>query len=176
MPNKQNVESVKNLKEKISKATSIIVTDYHGLKSNQINELRAKIRENEGAVAVAKNTLIQIALKELGYKIEEISKDFQGATATIFGYKDPIAPIKTLFDFAKKLELPKIKSGFVDGIYYSKEKIESLSKIASRKQLLAQLVGSLKSPIVKFVNVAGGTNRKLVYVLAALAKQKEVQK
>ena len=172
MPNLKNVSIVETLKEKIKKAKSIIVTSYSGLKSEDMNSLRAKMRDKNAEVAVAKNTLIKLALKENDLLSKDLEKDLKGNTAVILGYEDALSPIKVLFDFVKNIELPNIISGVVDGSYNSLEKLETLSKLPSKEELIAKVVGGFKSPINGIVNVLGGSKRKIVIVLAEIAKTK----
>ncbi len=64
MPNIKNTDSVKDIREKVAKAKAIVVADYHGLKVNQINDLRSRLSAQGMEMAVTKNTLLKIALKE----------------------------------------------------------------------------------------------------------------
>lgn len=172
MPNQTKVEKVKKLKEKIAESKSIIFAEYHGLDANQVNELRSKIKETGAEMTVAKNTLMKIALEEEKAGSKEVNEQLEGPVATFFGYEDAISPIKALAEFAKKFELPTIKIGIIDGEVTSVTKIDILSKLPSKEELLARLVGGLNAPLSGFVNVLGGSQRKLVYALSALADKK----
>lgn len=172
MPTTQKTASVKNLREKIAGTTSIVFADYQKLTSNQVNDLRAKLREANADVDVSKNTLLKIALKEENYDIKELEAELKGPTATITAHGDSIEPIKALFDFIKKAGLPRVKAGFFENNFTTAAMLETLSKLPSKKQLLGQLVGGLKSPLSRFVNVLSGSQKKLVYALSAIAKSK----
>ncbi len=173
MPNKANQDAVKQLKDKIAKAKSIVVADYTGLKSNSINELRQTMRNNDAEVNIAKNTLLKIALKEENIDISGMEKDLEGTNAVVFAYKDAVTPIKALFEFAKKMDLPKIKSAIFEGRYASAAQVEQISQLPSKEQLLGQLVGTLKSPLSGIVRTFSGVQQKFVYALAAVAAKKE---
>ncbi len=175
MPNTKNTELVQELRTKVAKSKSIIFANIQGLKSNDTNDLRQKLKDQNAEVAMAKNTLLEIALKQENKDVTKVSGDLKGSTIAIFGYNDPIAPIKALVEFAKKFELIKIKSGLVDDKYASAADVDTLSKLPSKEQLIAQVLGTMKSPLSGFVNVLSGTPRKLVYALSAIAKHKEVQ-
>jgi len=175
MPNEKKLEKVAELKEKISQAKSVVFAEYHGLNANQVNDLRAKVREAGGEMSVAKNTLVKIALQENNASSKEIEEGLEGPVATFFGFEDPIAPIKALAEFAKKIELPKMKVGLVDGVVATAEKLAILSQLPSKEELLARVVGGMKSPLSGFVNVIGGTRKNLVYVLSAVAGKKSEQ-
>jgi len=176
MPNEKNQARVADLTEKSTKAKSIVIAEYHGLNSNLVNELRAKIRETGAEMQVAKNTLVKIALGESGYDVKNVEEDLDGPNATIFAYEDPITAIKALFDFAKtNNELPKVKAGFIEGQFADAQKMEEVSKIPSKEVLMGQVVSGLKSPIFGIVGSLGGISRKLVYVMDAISKKKGVQ-
>ncbi|MFZ2664061.1 MAG: 50S ribosomal protein L10 [Patescibacteria group bacterium] len=173
MPNERNKKLVKEIKEKIETAKSITFTDYVGISADQANTLRQKVKDAGGEVLVSKNTLFKAAIDENGDKsIAEAKKDLKGPTMTIFGFKDPILPIKALFEFAKGIDLPKIKSAIIEGIYNSSEKVDVIKTIPSREELLTKIVSSMNSPISGFANVVSGVQRKFVFAVNAISKKK----
>ena len=173
MPTEKKRTTIKNLRNKISKAKSIVLAEYHGIDANQINDLRTKLSEQGNDMTIAKNTLFKIALKEEKVDVKELESEMKGPNAVIFGYEDSVSPIKILTEFSQKLELPKIKAAIVDGVFASAEKIEALSKLPSRHELLAQVVGSIRAPIAGFVTVLGGTQQKFLRVINAIKENKE---
>ncbi len=173
MPKDKNKQLVKNIKENLEKAKSITFADYKGLTSDQVNELRQKIKDADGETLVAKNTLIKVAINESNQKaLSESGKDLKGPTMAIFGFSDPILPIKALFDFAKSLELPKIKSAIIEGVYKTSEEVEEIKTIPTREQLLARFVGSIHSPVSGFVTALSGIKGQFVYAINAIANKK----
>jgi large subunit ribosomal protein L10 len=169
MPNQKNKDTVKNLREKVAKAKSIILTDFKGLNSNATNDFRAKMLEQQAEVTVAKNTLLKKALEEEKVDTELLAEHLKGNTAAIFSYNDALSPIKPLVEFAKKFELPKIKAAIIEGIFTTGEQVETISKLPSKEQLLAQIVGTMSRPLTGFVTVLKGTQRKFVYAIKAIA-------
>jgi large subunit ribosomal protein L10 len=172
MPNQKNKDTVKNLREKVAKAKSIILTDFKGLNSNATNDFRAKMLEQHAEVTVAKNTLLKKALEEEKVDTKLIAEHLKGNTTAIFSYTDPISFIKPLVEFAKKLELPKIKAALIEGLFTTKEQIETISKLPTREQLLTQIVGTMNRPLSDLVTVLKGTQRKFVYAIKAIADKK----
>ena len=57
--------------------------------------------------------------------------------------EDEIAPIKVLYDFAKKHKALVVKTGLVDGEITEEEKLRELSTIPSKEGLLTMLAGGL---------------------------------
>jgi large subunit ribosomal protein L10 len=164
---------VQSLREKIAKAKSVVVAEYHGIDANDVNNLRQQLRDGGNEMTVAKNTLLKIALEEEKIDIKELEEHLEGPNATIFAYEDSVSPIKIIVEFAKKLELPKIKAAIVDGVFTSSEKVEALSKLPGKQELLAQVVGGMKAPLSGFVNVLGGTQQKFARVINAIKESKE---
>lgn len=173
MPNKQNRENLNKLNEKLQKSKAVYVMDYQKLSSNEANELRKKIRNSDAEVQVTKNTLLKLALEQQNLSgREDLSKNLEGQTATVFVYGDVISPLKALFELSKSIEAIKIKGGIVEGQFADMSKLDMLSKLPSKEVLIGQFVGTLKAPINGIVNVLSGSQRKLVFALSAIAKNK----
>lgn len=171
---KQKQEIVSALKDKIDKAKSIVFTSFEGLTVADNEDLRKDLRESGSEYCVAKKTLMDIAFK--GYK-DLSPKGFEGKIAAIFGYQDEVAPAKAVSDFKKKLsDEQKDKISFVGGIlenkFITKEEVDNLSKLPSREELYAKIVGSINAPVSGFVNVLAGNIRGLLNALKAIEEKK----
>ncbi|MFC1700187.1 50S ribosomal protein L10 [Patescibacteria group bacterium] len=173
MPSEKNLKLVEELKEKLSKAKSVAFIDYKGLSADQVNEFRQQIKDTEAEALVAKNTLLKIAIEESKDKaLKEAVSDLQGPTMVIFSYNDPISPIKAVFDFGAKIELPRVKSAIIDGKYNDEEAVSVVKDIPSKEVLYAQIVGGLNSPISGFVMGLSGIRNKFVFAVNDLANKK----
>ncbi|MBU2579899.1 50S ribosomal protein L10 [Patescibacteria group bacterium] len=157
-------EIVDGLTDKLSRQTAVVFFDYTGLKVNQVQKLREKLRGEEIDCQASKKTLIDLALGKAGLSGVKI-KDLPGQVAMVLGYKDEVAPAKILYDFSKGNENLKILSGFVQGEYLGNDAILSLAKLPSKQELLGKLVGSIASPLSGMVNVLQGNLRGLICVL-----------
>ena len=166
---KQKQEVIEELADKIRRQKSLIFTDAKGVKVKDIQLIRKELRKLEAEYRVAKKTLMKLALKKEGKEMD--LSEFNGSLASSFGYKDPISLIKVLTKLAKTNDKFKILGGMVEGKVLSALEIKKLSKIPSREILLAQLVGSMKSPIRGFANVLQGNLRNLVGVLNAISNK-----
>lgn len=169
---KQN--TVENLKERLAGAKAIILVDYKGINVEQVNKLRNMFREAQVDYLVQKNTLIKIALNELG--INDLDVYLQGPTAVAISKNDEVAPAKVLVKFVKDVmeeaDFPKFKGGLISGKVMNQSELQEIAQLPSREELLARLMGSMKAPLSNFVNVSQGIIRKFVYAVDALAKQK----
>jgi len=169
----QKGEIFRTLKEKVGRAKSLVFVGYNALGVKDNEALRAQLKAENGEYYVPKKTLMNMALKE--NSIEANIKDLPGKVATIFAYDDEVAPAKVIGNFRKDKEKEtKITflGGILDGRLLSKEEVEALSKLPSKNELYAKMVGSLNAPISGFVNVLAGNLRSLVGVLKAIESKK----
>jgi len=137
----------------------------------EIEELRGKCIEEGVGYSVAKKTLLNIALEKAGIKDID-TKSIEGSLATVFGMEDEVAPAKILAEFAKDHEALEIKGGILEGKLAPAEEIIKLSKLPSKAELYAKVVGSINAPVSGFVNVLAGNLRGLVYALNAIKESK----
>lgn len=162
-------QAVKEIKEKISDATSVVLVDYKGLNVAQDTELRREFREQDIEYKVLKNRLVKIAFNELGYK--DFDQFLEGPTAVAFS-KDPIAPAKVIMDNSKKFKKLEPKCALVDGAFVDVDGVKSLAEMPPKEVLIAKMLGSMQSPITGFVRVLNGTVAGLAIALKAIADQK----
>ena len=171
MQNTKNKETVKAISQKVEKSKAIAFFEYKGLGANVLNDLRKKAKEASGEVLVAKNTLVKIALGDRKAQASDLS----GQTGVLFSYApDVLSPLKSLFDFAKKFDMLKVKGALIEGTYYLSDTAALISSLPSRTELIARVLAGFNTPVSGFVTVLNKSNAKLVYALAELAKKKEV--
>jgi len=167
----QKTKTVQELSESLAKAKSIVFVDIQGLKVKEIVSLRKKAKQAMGNLKVAKKTLIDLAIKskkEIGDKIN--AKTMSGEIAVLFGFEDPIKPLKSFYDFAKTNENLRFIAGILDDNLLNREEVMAVAQLPSKQELLSQLFSTFKSPISGFANVLRGNIKGLVYVLANIKK------
>lgn len=142
---------VAEIKEKLEKANSVVLSKYQGLTVEEDTVLRKNLREAGVEYKVYKNTLVTLAAKELG--LEGIVEYLEGPVAIAFGYEDVTSGARILNDFAKDHKNLELKAGIVEGEIYDSAKIKQLATIPSKEVLIAKLLGSIKSPISSFARV-----------------------
>ncbi len=167
----QKKQIVDDLADKLAKFKSLVFTDYKGLTVAEASAIRKLAREQGAEYLVAKKTLIQLALDKAGFKDIDV-KNMTGNLALVVGFEDEVAPAKLAANFTKDHEALKLLGGIMENKFIDLAQVEALSKIPSKVELLAKLVGSLNSPISGFVNVLAGNLRGLLTVLNAIKDQK----
>ena len=163
--------AVADVVDKMKRAQSVIVLDYRGLTVAEVSDLRSKFREAGVEYKVIKNNMLKRAAEELN--IEGVDDYFKGPTAVAFGFEDPVAPAKILCKFVKDVNKTEIKGGILDGKAMDAGKIESLSKLPSKEELIAKMMGSLNAPITNFALALQAIPRGLACALKAVAEQKQ---
>jgi large subunit ribosomal protein L10 len=165
MANPRNEESVNALRGLLADAKTFFLVDYQGLSADEFNSLRRQVREAGGRVLVAKNTLINVVLKEQG--VEGFDDTLRGPTALVLVGEDPVAPAKALTDFAKghAMDLPVAKGGLLQGGQVGPEALAKIAKLPARQQLLSELLGVMQAPLQQLVGVLEGPGRNLVSVM-----------
>ena len=151
---------VSEIADKMKRSQSVVVVDYKGVTVEQATALRNKFREAGIDYKVYKNTLVRRAAAEIGQFEKFDDENLVGTNAIAFSYDDAVAPAKIIADFAKTAPKVEFKMGYVEGEYYDAAGLDALSKIPSREELIAKLLGSLKAPVSNFV-----------YLVDALAKK-----
>ena len=162
----QKAEQVDVLTDKLKKAKVAVLTDYRGLKVSQIQELRGKLRGGDVEYRVIKNTLARRAAAAAGHPgLEETLK---GPVAIAFGYDDLGTPSKLINEFVRSTRLKlDIVGGLVEGRVFTPDQMRQLADLPSREALLAQLLGTLQSPVAQLVGIMQTPLQQLRGVLEA---------
>jgi large subunit ribosomal protein L10 len=80
---------------------------------------------------------------------------------------------KAVLDFARTNKTIVVKSGILNGKLLSSDQLEDITKLKSKNELVANMLGSLLAPPRNLVNVLSQTTRGLVNVLDAYRKKLE---
>ena len=156
---------------KVFKANpSVVLVEYKGLSVKELEGLRSNLKGVDTELAVVKNTLLKIAAKDTD--IEQLSDLLSGPTAIAVCENDPTAAAKVFVDSAKDLPSLVIKGGLVEGNVVGVEEITALSKLPSRQEMMAQLLGALSSPMSNLLGTLSQLQTKLLYALEALKDTK----
>jgi large subunit ribosomal protein L10 len=142
---------IEEIQSSIKDAKSVVVVDYRGLTVEQDTRLRKSLRENNVTYKVYKNTMINFAIK--GTEFESLAPYLEGPTAIAISTEDATAPARAICKFAKEAPKLEVKAGVVEGTMYDAKGIAQVASVPSREELLAKLLGSMKSPISNIARV-----------------------
>ena len=140
---------IDEIKAKLDGAQSVVVLDYIGTTVEEANAMRKKLREANVDYSVYKNTMIARAVE--GTAFEALKEKLSGPTAIAISYDDACAPARVLKEVITETKKMSFKGGVVEGVYYDEKGIELIADIPSRETLIAKFMGSIQSPVGKFV-------------------------
>ena len=168
----QKVEQVELLTEKLKNAKVAVLTDYRGLKVSQIQELRGKLKGGDVEYRVVKNTLARRAAEAAGFPA--LQAEIKGPVAIAFGYDDLGVPSKLINEYVRATRLKvDVVGGLVEGRVFSSDQIKQLADLPSRETLLAQLMGTLQSPVAQLVGIIQTPLQQLMGTLTAYKNKLE---
>jgi len=172
MTSRKNETVVKEYTEKLKSITGIVLTDYHGLNVQEMNELRRSLKKNQTEFLVIKNTCGKIAFDNIG--IPDFKKYLFGPTGmVIIKMPDPVIPVKKIFEFCNEHQKLKIKAAYLFGEIFDENRIYKIQNLPSREVLLIQAVVSLKMLLIRLIYSLNSPVNKLVYLLNMLSNVKK---
>ena len=165
------VEVVAEVKTRIGEATASIVSEYRGLTTGELAELRESLAAVGGDYRIFKNTLVRLAID--GGEYQPLSEYLSGPSALTFVQGDISAVAKALRDFSRANPLLVIKGGLADGSLLSSGDLAALADLPPREVLLARLAGALAAPMQQMAGLLQALPRNLAYGLSALVEQRQ---
>jgi large subunit ribosomal protein L10 len=166
----------KELAGKFSSLEGVAVINPRGIDGIKNNSLRRTLHAQGLRMTVVKNGLARRAA--VGTKLAGFDKLLDGPSAVIHGGKVSIANVaKLLMAEKKKNEKLEIRGLFFDGeIYLGEKGFEQASKLPTREEAIAGLIGMILGPGRKLAGALKGPGGKLGAVLKTIeekAKEKE---
>lgn len=143
---------VTEIREKLSRAKSVVLVNSRGLTVEQDTTLRKALRK-AGSVdyKVYKNSMVNFAIE--GTDFAGLKEYLSGPTAVAFSYEDATAAAAAISKNLKGMPALEFKASAIDGEIYDAEKTKAIADIPSREVLLSKLLGSFKSPMASFARV-----------------------
>jgi len=170
MPTSEKEQLVEEIKDRFAASPSVILADYRGLSVKELQLLRTKLRESGAELTVYKNSLTEIAMRELA--LPSMTEYLAGPTAFVFAGEDPVAPAKALTTFARDHQALELKGGLVENQVLDAEGVRAIATLPSREELLAKLLGTMVNPLTGFVRVLNGPVEAFARTLQGVADQK----
>ncbi len=141
-------DAVAALKEEFAGYDGFIFTDYRGMTVEQITSIRKTLRKDEAAYRVVKNRYAKIALKNLDKSGAEEQMVGPTAVALVKGDSANVVA-KVLFAAAKDGVNLQVKGALLGNELLTAEQIEEISKLPTKLELIASLMGTMKAPVQK---------------------------
>lgn len=141
-------DAVAALREEFAGYDGFIFTDYRGMTVEQITNIRKDLRKDDAAYRVVKNRYAKIALKDLNKGGAEDKMVGPTAVALIKGDTANVVA-KVLFAAEKDGVNVQVKGALLGDELLTVEQIEAISKLPTKLELIASLMGTMKAPVQK---------------------------
>lgn len=162
---------VAEVAERAARATAMYFADFTGLTVEEATQLRSEFRKAGVEYRVVKNTLAKKALEQVtGY--DRVFEKLVGPTGIAFSYDDAVAPARIIKKFSDKSGKLKLKAAVLEKQVFDGSQLDELSKLPTRAELMAGIIGTIHAPISGIVGAIGAVMRDLVNVIDAIEKKK----
>ncbi|MEL6411557.1 MAG: 50S ribosomal protein L10 [Pseudomonadota bacterium] len=170
MDRAQKEKVVEELGQIFESSGVVVVSHYAGLTVAEMQDLRARAREADASVRVAKNRLAKIALD--GKPCESIADYLTGMTVLTFS-DDPVAAAKVAEDFAKGNKNFVILGGAMGDQHLDPKGVETVSKMPSREELIASIAGCIGAPASNIAGALGAPASNIAGILSTIEEKAE---
>ena len=169
MPSKAKFDALEKIKADLSTADVIWVVDYRGLTVKETEALRTNIRSQGAKLKIYKNSLTELAVKDLG--LPDLGEMLEGPSAFVFATGDPVASAKAIRNYARTNSKLELKGGLLNGQLMSVSQVEAVADLPSREELIAKLLGTIQNPLTSVVQVLNGPMSSFARVLGSIHDQ-----
>lgn len=161
---------VADLTNLLSNAKLTAFARYQGLTVAELQELRKAAREAGVKIKVVKNRLVRVAMGEIAVYKDTDTTGLVGQLIYAISDSDEVAPAKVLAQFAKTHPALQLAGGFNEsGKSMSEDEINTLAKMPSKEELIAQVVAQLLSPATDTISALSGGLSGIISGLEAKA-------
>lgn len=139
---------------------SFIAMDYQGIDAHDVYALRTRLRSEGIRMLVVKNSLVTRSLAGRGLAgAEPMNLMFDGPVALFYGHADGAPAVaRSIIAWRRtKRDLGQLKGALVDGSYVDASKIDALSKLPTRKEMLSMLLSTVIAPMTQVANLLANT-------------------
>ena len=171
MVNTSKKNQVDSIFQLIEKNPNLLLVKIGKTTHQSLETLRRELRKSDSKIKVIKNTLFEKAINKIALK-DKLFTDFK---KQFFPLKETTALVtlsnrwsdglKALYLFSKKDATLSFKLALLDKNIYDAEKSIQIAQLPSREELIGKIIGSMKSPMSKFVYALKYNTNKLVYIL-----------
>lgn len=168
MDRAQKEKVVEELGQIFESSGVVVVAHYAGMTVAQMQDLRAKMREANGSVRVAKNTLAKIALE--GKPSAKMADLLTGMTVLAFS-EDPVAAAKVCEAYAKGNDKFVILGGAMGKEVLDTAGVKAVAAMPSREELLAQIVSCIGAPASNIAGAIGAPASNIASILSTIEEK-----
>jgi large subunit ribosomal protein L10 len=155
----------------LKESKAAYVLSYNKMAMKDIDALRSEARELGGELHVVKNTLMNLALKNVGYEDAGL---FDKSSLVAFAFSDA-ASVAKVVDKASASEQYEIKGGYLDGLPVNAASVTMLAKLPALPVMRAQLLALIQTPATQLVRTLMEPARQVAAVVKAYSEKSPAQ-
>ncbi len=168
MDRAQKEQVVEELGQIFDGSGVVVVAHYEGMTVAQMQDLRARMREEGGSVRVAKNRLAKIALD--GKACASIADYLTGMTVLAYS-EDPVAAAKVADKYAKGNDKFVILGGAMGDTALDPAGVKAVAQMPSREELIASIAGCIGAPASNIAGAIGAPASNIAGILSTLEER-----
>ena len=177
MTSPQKKEVVTKLVDTLKNTKNFALVTFEKTGHQKLESLRKDLKKEGAGFKVIKNTLLEKAINKLG-TADKLYLDFKKKflplkelTAIMIFSDDWSKPLKTFHKFAKSEKTLSFKVGIIDKQTFDESGLSKLAQLPSKEEIIATILGSMKSPSSHFVYSLKYNIQKFVYILSQKANK-----
>ncbi len=171
MTREEKATVIKDLTATLGDNSTIYLADISGLNALETSNLRRACFKANVSLSVVKNTLLSKAMEASDKDFGELPGLLKGNTSIMLA-EVANAPAKVIENFRKKSAKPVLKGAYIEeAIYVGDDKIETLSNIKSKEEMVGEIIGLLQSPAKNVVSALKSGGGKLAGILKTLSEK-----
>lgn len=163
----------------LQESDSFTLLKFEKTTHTALEGLRKQLKKSNAKILVVKNTILQKAINKLSAgKDKAYLRDLQKQTrnlrenTAVIGFKGEWSEaMHAFFDFSKGDKSVTFKVGVLDKTAYNGADLNRIAQLPGKDQLVAKLLGSMKSPVAHMTNALKFNMQKFVYILTERSKK-----
>lgn len=164
----QKTKLIAQYAEWITQSQGMVALSYDKMTMKEVDTLRAKVRDAGGELHVVKNTLMKLALDEVGVSDKDL---FDGVSMVGFAFQDAASLAKVISQSTAKSDIFEIKGGYLGKEVLDAAQVKALADLPSLPVMRSMLLGTIMAPASKFVRTVAEPARGLAAVINAYSEQ-----
>ncbi|MCC6240836.1 MAG: 50S ribosomal protein L10 [Phycisphaerales bacterium] len=163
----------RELTQRLDGIESLGVINPRGINAVRTNLFRRKLHANNLRMTVVKNTLVRRAVQSVAdSKLKGFDALLDGPSAVIYGQSSISQLARLLVEEKKENNALELRGIFFDGeIYAGEQGVEQVSKLPTREEAIANVLGAILGPGRKLAAAVKGPGGKLGAVLKTIEEK-----
>ena len=172
MTKEQKAEIIKDATDRIGRANGLYLVNFSGMTVLQADSLRFEFFKLGVEYIVIKNTLLKLALQDIG-GYDEVVPYLVNQTGMVLTYVDPVAPARLLAKFNKdNAQKPAVKVCVIEKQVYDGSRLSEIAALPTHDDLISGIMGALNAPAQGIVGAINAVVSNIVYAIDAIEKKK----